>query len=166
MDQALSHGVSPDRAQSGRQYKKSYRDCLTLLLPLVAGRCGKPVERLKVEDLSVDRVTAILAHLEQERGCSVQTRNQRLLEPALQTLHPAWIHRTGGTGRSPCAGTRRVKDHAARIAARLRLPHASLRRRYRHHSGLARSRVARNHQHLRRNRSQGEGRGDEIHLPR
>ena len=59
--------------------RKSYRDCLTLLLPFVAGRCGRAVERLKVEDLSVERVTAFLAHLEQERGCSVQTRNQRLV---------------------------------------------------------------------------------------
>ena len=57
---------------------KSYRDCLTLLLPFVASRCGKPVERLKIEDLSADRVTAFLGHLERERGCSVQTRNQRL----------------------------------------------------------------------------------------
>ena len=58
--------------------RKSYRDCLTQLLAFVATRCGKPLERLKVEDLSVDHVTAFLAHLEQERGCSVQTRNQRL----------------------------------------------------------------------------------------
>ena len=36
------------------------------------------VERLKIEDLSADRVTALLGHLESERGCSVQTRNQRL----------------------------------------------------------------------------------------
>ncbi len=57
---------------------KSYRDCLTLLLPFAASRRGKPVERLKVEDLSADRVTAFLGHLETERGCSVQTRNQRL----------------------------------------------------------------------------------------
>ncbi len=57
---------------------KSYRDCLTLLLPFVARRCGKPVERLKIEDLSADRVTAFLGHLERERGCSVPTRNQRL----------------------------------------------------------------------------------------
>ena len=57
---------------------KSYRDCLTLLLPFVASRCGKTVERLRVEDLSADRVTAFLGHLERERGCSVQTRNQRL----------------------------------------------------------------------------------------
>ncbi len=57
---------------------KSYRDCLTLLLPFVARRCGRPVERLQVEDLSADRVTAFLGHLESERGCSAQTRNQRL----------------------------------------------------------------------------------------
>ena len=58
--------------------RKSYRDGLTLLLPFVAERCGKAVERLAVEDLSADRVTAFLGHLEQERGCSVQTRNLRL----------------------------------------------------------------------------------------
>ena len=57
---------------------RSYRDGLTLLLPFVAERCRKPVERLAVEDLSADRVTAFLGHLEQERGCSVQTRNLRL----------------------------------------------------------------------------------------
>ena len=57
---------------------KSYRDCLTLLLPFAASRCGRPVERLRVEDLSADRVTAFLGHLERERGCSAQTRNQRL----------------------------------------------------------------------------------------
>ena len=56
----------------------SYRDCLTLLLPFVAKCCGKPVVRLKIEDLSADRVTAFLSHLERERGCSIQTRNQRL----------------------------------------------------------------------------------------
>ena len=58
--------------------QKSYRDCLTLLLPFVAKRCGKPVERLGFEDLSAERVTAFLGHLEQDRGCSVPTRNQRL----------------------------------------------------------------------------------------
>ena len=31
-----------------------------------------------VEDLSARRVLQFLAHLEDERGCSVQTRNQRL----------------------------------------------------------------------------------------
>ena len=57
---------------------RSYRDCLTLLLPFVAERGAKPVERLAVEDLSAERVTAFLGHLEQERNCSVQTRNLRL----------------------------------------------------------------------------------------
>lgn len=57
---------------------RSYRDCLTLLLPFAARRCGRPVERLQVEDLTADRVTAFLGHLERERGCSARTRNQRL----------------------------------------------------------------------------------------
>ena len=62
--------------------------------------------------------------------------------------------------------TPRAKDYSACTSAQLRLSPASLRRRYQHHSCLARSRIARNHQHLRRGRSQSEGRGDEIHLPR
>lgn len=57
---------------------KSYRDSLTLLLAFVAERGRKPVERLAVDDLSAERVLAFLGHLEQERGCSVQTRNLRL----------------------------------------------------------------------------------------
>ena len=36
------------------------------------------MERLAVEDLSADSVTAFLGYVEQERGCSVQTRNLRL----------------------------------------------------------------------------------------
>ena len=47
---------------------KSYRDCLTMLLPFVAKRCRKPVERLAVEDLSAGHVTAFLGHLEKRAG--------------------------------------------------------------------------------------------------
>ena len=56
----------------------SYRDTFTLMLPLVADRAGLPVDRLTVRDLSVKRVLAFLASVEEERGCSPQTRNQRL----------------------------------------------------------------------------------------
>ena len=265
---------------------KSYRDCLTLLLPFAAGRRGKPVERLTVEDLSADRVTAFLGHLEQERGCSVQTRNLRLTAirsfaryvavhdatlvewagsiraiPLKKTVRPrivwlsaesmdamiaspdrrtvagrvehalllflyntgaraseaaglqvedlhlpertgenarATIHGKGGkiritpmwtstakalaalsrdrppgcgsvfwsrhrkpytrhgiietraACRRPRAGTHRAKDYAPCAAAQLCLSPPSLRRRHQHHSRLARSCVARDHQHLRR----------------
>ena len=58
--------------------QKSYRDSFALLLPFVSAKARKPVDRLAVEDLAPSRVLQFLAHLEEERGCSVQTRNQRL----------------------------------------------------------------------------------------
>ena len=61
-----------------RNTQQSYRDTFALLLPFVSVRIRKPVDRLMVEDLSARRVLQFLAHLENERGCSVQTRNQRL----------------------------------------------------------------------------------------
>ena len=58
--------------------QRSYRDSFTLLLPFISAKARKPVDRLAVEDLAPSRVLQFLAHLEEERGCSVQTRNQRL----------------------------------------------------------------------------------------
>ena len=61
-----------------RNTQKSYRDTFALLLPFVGGRAGKPVDRLALCDLTSGRVLAFLAHLEDDRGCSAQTRNLRL----------------------------------------------------------------------------------------
>ena len=61
-----------------RNTQKSYRDTFALLLPFVGTRTRKPVDRLAVQDLTARRVLQFLAHLEDDRGCSVQTRNQRL----------------------------------------------------------------------------------------
>jgi hypothetical protein len=58
--------------------QKSYRDSFKLLLPFISIKVRKPVDRLDVEDLTPPRVLRFLAHLEEERDCSVQTRNQRL----------------------------------------------------------------------------------------
>ena len=57
---------------------KSYRDTFSLLLPFVSRKARKPVDRLAVGDLTSRHVLQFLAHLEEDRGCSVQTRNQRL----------------------------------------------------------------------------------------
>src|SRR5205085_5747737 len=51
---------------------------LRRLLPSVARRARKPVDRLAVTDLSADRVRLFLNDLEEKRGCTVATRNQRL----------------------------------------------------------------------------------------
>ena len=56
----------------------SYRDMLTLLLPFAAKQSKKAIDRLEVVDLSPDLVRSFLTHLEQERNCSLSTRNQRL----------------------------------------------------------------------------------------
>lgn len=61
-----------------RNTQKSYRDSLALLVEFLAAKVRKPADRLAVEDLTAPRVLEFLAQLAQERGCSVQTRNQRL----------------------------------------------------------------------------------------
>ena len=61
-----------------RNTQLSYRDTLALLLPFVAGKARVPLDRLAVRDLSAERVLAFLAHIEDNRGCSPRTRNQRL----------------------------------------------------------------------------------------
>lgn len=61
-----------------RNTQRSYRDTLAQLLPFVARHARRRIDRLRVEDLSADRVRAFLRHLEEERQCGVPTRNLRL----------------------------------------------------------------------------------------
>lgn len=61
-----------------RHTQMSYRDALVLLLPFVSTIAKKPVDRLSVEDLSPSAVRRFLEYLENDRGCSIVTRNQRL----------------------------------------------------------------------------------------
>ena len=61
-----------------RNTQKSYRDSFKLLLPFMSAKARKPVDRLDVEEITPSRVLQFLAYLEEERSCSVQTRNQRL----------------------------------------------------------------------------------------
>jgi integrase/recombinase XerD len=61
-----------------RNTQRSYRDTLALLLPYVAAEQSKPVDRLDVFDLSSEVLRGFLDYLEQHRGCSIRTRNQRL----------------------------------------------------------------------------------------
>jgi site-specific recombinase XerD len=56
----------------------AYRDALKLLLRFAAGKLGKDVDALVLEDLGVETVLAFLNHLERERGNSIATRNARL----------------------------------------------------------------------------------------
>lgn len=61
-----------------RNTRKSYRDTFSLLLPFVSRKVRKPVDRLVVRDLTSRYVLQFLTHLEEDRGCSARTRNQRL----------------------------------------------------------------------------------------
>lgn len=61
-----------------RNTRASYRDTFTLLLPFISSKLRKPVDRLNVHDFTSRHVLQFLAHLEEDRGCSAQTRNQRL----------------------------------------------------------------------------------------
>jgi len=61
-----------------RNTQHSYRDALALLLPFVASKQNRSVDRLTVVDLSADLVRSFLTDLEQARHCSIATRNQRL----------------------------------------------------------------------------------------
>ena len=58
--------------------RRSYRDALALLLPFLAKDIGQPIDRLKIEHVSVDRFRSFLRYLEESRRCGVATRNQRL----------------------------------------------------------------------------------------
>ncbi len=61
-----------------RNTQRSYRDALTLLIPFIAGKLNRSVDRLTVVDLSADLVRLFLTDLEQLRKCAISTRNQRL----------------------------------------------------------------------------------------
>lgn len=61
-----------------RNTQRSYRDTLQLLLPDLARRARTAIDRLKVIDVSADRVRTFLSDLEAKRHCGIATRNQRL----------------------------------------------------------------------------------------
>lgn len=56
---------------------RSYRDTIRLFLCFVARHRHSSIASLTLHDLTFERVLAFLKHLEQERGNSVRTRNQR-----------------------------------------------------------------------------------------
>jgi integrase/recombinase XerD len=58
--------------------QRSYRDTLALLIPFTAGQVHGKIDVLSVVDVSEKCVAQFLADLEEVRGCSTSTRNQRL----------------------------------------------------------------------------------------
>jgi hypothetical protein len=72
----MEHVVS--ERNLARNTQQSYRDTLQLLLPAIARRARKPIDRLEVTDASADCVRQFLGDLEEKRRCTISTRNQRL----------------------------------------------------------------------------------------
>lgn len=64
---------------------RSYRDTLKLFLAYIATLCRRPITRLSLPDLSLQRVLDFLGVIESVRGNQVRTRNQRLA--ALRTFY-------------------------------------------------------------------------------
>jgi integrase/recombinase XerD len=61
-----------------RNTQCSYRDSLALLIPFIASKVRKNVDQLEIGHLTDEHVRQFLQYLEEGRGCSVPTRNQRL----------------------------------------------------------------------------------------
>ncbi len=72
----LEHLVHERSLPRNRQW--SYRDTLALLVPFVGGQTHVLVDRLTIVHVSADLVRRSLRDLEDTRGCSTATRNQRL----------------------------------------------------------------------------------------
>ncbi|MES9905221.1 MAG: tyrosine-type recombinase/integrase [Sedimenticola sp.] len=56
----------------------SYRDAIKLLLRYVADHLNRSVDRLDAEEINETVILGFLDHVQQQRGCSAQTRNTRL----------------------------------------------------------------------------------------
>ena len=68
----------PVERNLARNTQMSYRDTLQQLLPFTAKQSRKRIDRLQIQDLSRANILEFLNNLEDERRCSVSTRNQRL----------------------------------------------------------------------------------------
>ena len=61
-----------------RNTQLSYRDTMLFLMTFAASSSGKTVDKLTTDHVSADCVRLFLVDLEQQRQCSISTRNQRL----------------------------------------------------------------------------------------
>jgi site-specific recombinase XerD len=68
----------PDDRNLSRNTQQSYRDALRLMIVFAANRLHKKADKLLVADIDADIVRTFLRHLEEERDCTISTRNQRL----------------------------------------------------------------------------------------
>lgn len=57
----------------------SYRDSIVFLLSYMNDVCNIKPEKLKISDLSAERIEDFLTWLEEEKHCTIKTRNLRLV---------------------------------------------------------------------------------------
>ena len=88
-----------------RNTQHSYRDALRLFVIFAGTTLHRKPDELLVEDLGADLVRRFMCHIEEERKCSVATRNQRLA--ALRTL-AAFIGERSPEHLSWCAQIRSI----------------------------------------------------------
>jgi site-specific recombinase XerD len=124
----IERGVS---AHTCEAYAYSFK----LLLEFMATRLKRPPSSIELEQLDATVVTAFLAHLEKDRGCSVSTRNARLAAIRsfvhyVEFREPAALETCRRILAVPVKrGTTRVVSHltAEEIEAILRQPDTSTR---------------------------------------
>jgi len=68
----------PKDRNLARNTQQSYRDTMRLLLVFITTKLHRKADELVVTDINADLLRAFLWHLEEKRGCSISTRNQRL----------------------------------------------------------------------------------------
>lgn len=73
----LSHYLGCQRGLSPNTIK-AYRDVIVLLLRYCRDKKGLAIERLELQHLDAELIDNFLAYLQNERGCSIRTINQRL----------------------------------------------------------------------------------------
>jgi integrase/recombinase XerD len=68
----------PSERNFSRNTQRSYRDALRLLVIFAGLNLRRKPDQLSVEDISADLLRKFLKDIEETRGCTVRTRNQRL----------------------------------------------------------------------------------------
>lgn len=58
--------------------RKSYRDCFKLLLPHISKCLKKSIDELLIDDITPENIKDFLNYIENDRKCTIKTRNQRL----------------------------------------------------------------------------------------
>lgn len=68
----------PLQRNTSRNTIRSYRDCFKLFIKYLGEEKGISIEKISLNYIERNTVTSFLLWLEQERKCSISTRNQRL----------------------------------------------------------------------------------------